>query len=195
MPRAIVTRWLARSVPRPAAVTGWQAFRRFAPPQQESAQRASSPRAEHPSRPTGTNLDCPLRPAGSTAWSGRNCNACSSIFVLALLVTLQIASTAWAWGRLGHRVISRIAKKNLTPSTRDAIAELLEPGETIADASTWADEHRRQLPKTAPWHYVDVPLDEPRYDSKWSTDDPNHGCVVDKINQFKATLKDKTKSV
>ena len=69
------------------------------------------------------------------------------------------------------------------------------PGETIADASTWADEHRRQLPKTAPWHYVDVPLDEPGYDSKWSADDPKHGCVVDKINEFRATLKDKTKSV
>ena len=68
-------------------------------------------------------------------------------------------------------------------------------GETIADASTWADEHRRQLPKTAPWHYVDVPFDEPKYDAKWSADDPKKGCVVDKINEFRATLKDKTKSV
>jgi len=114
---------------------------------------------------------------------------------VALLIILQSATPAWAWGRLGHRVISRIAKKNLTPQARDAIAELLEPGETIADASLWADENRRRLPKTAPWHYVDVPLDEPRYDSKWSADDPKKGCVVDKINEFRATLKDKTKSV
>ena len=86
---------------------------------------------------------------------------------------------------LGDR--SRNAKKHLTEKARDAIAELLDPGETIADASTWADEHRTQLPKTAPWHYVDVPLDQPAYGSRWSADDPKHGCVVDKINEFKAT--------
>jgi hypothetical protein len=42
---------------------------------------------------------------------------------------------------------------------------------------------------------VDVPLDEPKYDAKWSADDPKKGCVVDKIKEFKATLKDKSKSV
>jgi hypothetical protein len=57
-------------------------------------------------------------------------------------------------------VISRVAEKNLTPKARAAIAELLDPGETLADASTWADENRGRLRKTAPWHYVDVPLDE-----------------------------------
>jgi hypothetical protein len=72
---------------------------------------------------------------------------------------------AWAWGRLGHWVISRIAEKQLTPAAKAAIAELLEPGESLADASLWADVNRGRLPKTAPWHYVDVPLDEPRYDS------------------------------
>jgi nuclease S1 len=112
-----------------------------------------------------------------------------------LLLTLATASPAWAWGRLGYRVISRIAENNLNPKAKAAIAELLEPGETLADASTWADEHRRQLPKTAPWHYVDVALDEPKYDKKWSADDPKKGCVVDKINDFRATLKDKTKPV
>jgi nuclease S1 len=51
------------------------------------------------------------------------------------------------------------------------------------------------LPKTAPWHYVDVPLDEPAYDSKWSADDPKKGFVVDKIAEFRLTLKDTTKSL
>ena len=102
---------------------------------------------------------------------------------------------AWAWGRLGHRVISRIAKKNMTAKAGSNSRSCSADGESIADASTWADEHRRQLPKTAPRHYVDVPLDEPRYDAKWSADDPKKGCVVDKINEFRETLKDKSKSV
>jgi hypothetical protein len=54
----------------------------------------------------------------------------------------------------------------LTDKAKACIAALLPPGESLADASLWADEHRRELPKSAPWHYVHVPLDEPKYDAK-----------------------------
>jgi hypothetical protein len=111
------------------------------------------------------------------------------------LLALQAATRVWAWVRLGHRVISRIAEKHLTPNAKAEIIALLEPRELLADASTWADEKRGRLPKTAPWHYVDVPLDEPRYDPKFSGDVSSKGCVVDKINEFRRTLKDASKSV
>ncbi len=75
-------------------------------------------------------------------------------------------------------MISRIAEKNLTPKAKAAIAALLEPGESLANASTWADENRGRLPKTAPWHYVDVPLDEPRYDAWFAGEVSAKGCVV-----------------
>ena len=114
---------------------------------------------------------------------------------MTFLVALQIATPALAWGRLGHRVISRLAEKGLSPSAKAAIAELLDPGESLADASLRADENRGRLPKTAPWHYVDVPLDEPRYDSKFSGDVSTKGCVVDKINEFRLVLNDKSKSI
>jgi hypothetical protein len=112
---------------------------------------------------------------------------------VALLIALQSATPAWAWGRLGHRVISRLAEKHMTPAAKAGVAALLDPGESLADASTWADEHRRELPKTAPWHYVDVPLDEPKYDAKYRG--PTIGCVVDKLNEFRLVVKDKTKTV
>lgn len=114
---------------------------------------------------------------------------------LAMLIAFQAVTPAWAWGRLGHRVISRIAEKNLTPKAKAAIAALLEPGESLADASLWADENRRKLPKTAPWHYVDVPLDEPKYDPKYSGDVSSKGCVVDKINEFRVKLEDPNLSI
>ncbi len=114
--------------------------------------------------------------------------------IVALLVTLQ-ATPCWAWGRLGHRVISRLADKHMVPTAKAGVAALLEPGESLADASTWADEHRRELPKTAPWHYVDVPLDEPKYDKKFSGDVPDKGCVVDKIKEFRLVIKDQSKTV
>ena len=59
----------------------------------------------------------------------------------------------------------------------------------------WADQNRGRLPKTAPWHYVDVPLDEPKYDAKFSGDVSTKGCVVDKINEFRLVIKDKTKTI
>jgi hypothetical protein len=117
------------------------------------------------------------------------------VTILALFVLSQRSPPAWAWGRLGHRVTSRFAEKNLNPKAKAAIKALLEEGESIADASTWADENRGRLPKTAPWHYVDVPLDEPRYDSRFSADDPQRGCIVDKIREFQTTLKDSARSV
>jgi hypothetical protein len=52
-------------------------------------------------------------------------------------------------GPLGHRVISLLAERHLTTQAKAAIKELLEPGESLADASLWADENRGRLPKTA----------------------------------------------
>jgi hypothetical protein len=83
----------------------------------------------------------------------------------------------------------------LSPNARAGVAELLEPGESLADASTWADEHRREMPKTAPWHYVDVPLDEPRYDDRFAGDDPAKGFIVPKIRELRAVLKDRSRPV
>jgi hypothetical protein len=100
-----------------------------------------------------------------------------------------------AWGRLGHRVIARLAEKHMTPEAKAAVAALLELGESMADGSLWADKVRGQMRHTAPWHYVDVPLDEPKYDKKWSADDSKHGCVVDKINEFRKVIGDKSKSI
>jgi hypothetical protein len=69
--------------------------------------------------------------------------------VFAMLLASQSAQPVWAWGRLGHRVISRIAEKHLTPKTREAVKALLPEGETLADASTWADEYRVEHSKIA----------------------------------------------
>jgi hypothetical protein len=100
----------------------------------------------------------------------------------------------WAWGRIGHRVIARYAETQLSPKAKAGLVALLKPGESLADASTWADEHRRELPKSAPWHYVDVPLDEPRYHSIFAGDTPERGYVVDKIHDFRVAVKDTSQS-
>ncbi len=80
------------------------------------------------------------------------------------------------------------------PKAKEAVKALLDEGESLADASTWADEHRRELPNAAPWHHVDVPLDVPKYNARFSGDVPDKGCVVDKINEFRLVIRDQTKT-
>ena len=120
-----------------------------------------------------------------------------SLLVIAIVAVMvaQATPTVRAWGPLGHRVIAKLAERKLNRKAKAAVAALLEESETMADASNWADEHLRDLPKSAPWHYVDVPLDEPRYDAKFSGDVPEKGCIVDKIKEFKKSLNDPSKSI
>lgn len=99
------------------------------------------------------------------------------------------ARPAWAWGRMGHRVAGQLAESRLSATARQAVRELLEPGETLADASLWADEHKRDIPESAPWHYVNVPITEAAYNPRFC---PDTGCVVSKISEFQRVLADMT---
>jgi hypothetical protein len=55
----------------------------------------------------------------------------------------------------------------------------LEPGDTLASVSTWADEHRN--PSTAPWHYVNFPRGNCIYEEQ--RDCPEGRCVVAAIKK------------
>jgi len=103
------------------------------------------------------------------------------------LVVLVLARPALAWGRLGHRASAMLAESRLTPRARSIIRDLLEPGESLADASTWADENSREIRGSGAWHFVNVPVSSPRYDSR---DCRPQGCVVSKIAEFRAVLND-----
>ena len=93
---------------------------------------------------------------------------------------------ARAWGKLGHRAASTVVENHLTPAAAAAIRDLLEPGETLADASLWADEHRRAVVGSGAWHYVNVPITESQYDARFC---PSTGCVVSKIDELRDILR------
>ena len=115
------------------------------------------------------------RSGGHRAWA--------AVGIAFLLLT---PGAVWPWGRTGHRVSSMMAESRLTPAALAAVRNLLERGESLADASAWAD-HQREVPKSDPWHYVSVPISEPRYDPKFCA--PS-GCVVSKIEDFERVLSD-----
>jgi S1/P1 Nuclease len=78
------------------------------------------------------------------------------LFLCTLFLTAVVLIS---WGVTGHRTIGRIAANHLNPQATAAVRELLG-NETLADASTWADEVRNQpeYKHTGPWHYINLPL-------------------------------------
>lgn len=122
---------------------------------------------------------------GAVATRGRRI-ARLTLLIGALVATM--AGPAGAWGRLGHRASAKVAESRLSPRAKAIVAELLDPGESLADASTWADEHGRDIRGSAAWHYVNVPISSPHYDARFCG---SRGCVVGQIAEFRAVLADR----
>src|SRR3954452_22553386 len=98
------------------------------------------------------------------------------------MMVLRTPATAWAWGAHGHRIATRVAESRLTPQARAVIRELLNEGESMAGIANWAAHKGHDVvPRSSPWHYVNVPLDAPRYESRYCADD---NCVVGKIKHY-----------
>lgn len=96
-----------------------------------------------------------------------------------------------AWGATGHRVIGEIAEAHLKPSVTTKVHELLG-GESLAEASTFADEMRSvpEWKRADPWHYVTV---EDAQEIKVLTLPPSEESIADllqAIGFFEKVLKD-----
>lgn len=84
---------------------------------------------------------------------------CFRFFLVICLISLALLSTpAQSWSRFGHEVTGHLAHHDLNPAARSAVAELLD-GETLASVAAWADQVRPDRRETAPFHYVNGPLD------------------------------------
>ncbi len=94
---------------------------------------------------------------------------------------------AAVWFELGHRVVARIAEGRLTPQAAAAVRDLLA-GESMADASVWADEIRGRRRETASQHFVNIPLAVTQYDS--TTQCPGGACIIAAIESDRRLLAD-----
>jgi S1/P1 Nuclease len=111
------------------------------------------------------------------------------ILVAAILMALT-SGPAFAWSQIGHRVTGAIAEPLLSRKAKAAITALIG-NESLAEASTWADE-MRSSPEvfwqvTAnPWHYVTVPAGK----TYAEVGAPPEGDAFTALKQFAVTLKD-----
>jgi hypothetical protein len=95
---------------------------------------------------------------------------------------------AFGWGPEGHSLVARLAAAHLTPAAAARVAEILGPNDTLASISSWPDQIRRERAATGPWHYVDIPIDQPHLDM--ARDCPKGECVLAKIEDFKKVVVD-----
>lgn len=131
-----------------------------------------------------------LRTADPPQFQGANMHQRFRSLALFAIAMATATPSAWAWGLNGHEIAGKLAESRLTPEAKAAVKRLLEEGETLAEASTWADRVGRDaVPESSPWHYVNVPITEPRYDAKFC--EAQKGCVVSKIKDFRKVLADR----
>jgi nuclease S1 len=79
------------------------------------------------------------------------------------------------WFDLGHRMVARIAEQRLKPHTAEAVRDILD-GQSLADASVWADNIKQYRHDADALHYVDIPLTASAYDS--ARDCPHGKCLI-----------------
>jgi hypothetical protein len=127
----------------------------------------------------------------------------------ALFCSPNASRPAFAWGDEGHEVVALIAQSYLDPSVRQKVEALLAADtdnrtqHDIANEATWADKIKSDSAlrqRTSQWHFVDIEVDAPSLDSACfnhpqipagtvAFDGPANDCIVDKIDEFAAELK------
>lgn len=127
--------------------------------------------------------------------------------LVCIILYLSGATPAAAWGDLGHRITALIAYRHLTPRARATLDALLASDTDPLTAgdfpsrASWADRYRDGHRETAAWHFVNIEIDAPDLQTacfgfpllaagQAASQGPAQDCVVNKIEQFLAELKD-----
>lgn len=137
----------------------------------------------------------------------------SPSLALALAVTIGIAPhAARAWGGEGHEVVGLVAERFLLPNVRTTVAAMLAAdtdnvltAHDIEQEANWADKLRDEdvggeKLRTRDWHFVDIEVGSPDLDTACfghprlepdveASRGPAEDCIVDKVNQFEAELR------
>lgn len=107
--------------------------------------------------------------------------------------TLSMAAPlVMAWGPDGHAIVADIAQAHLNPQAAAQVAALLklEGLERLDQIGSWADAHRKELPGSGGWHYVDIPLGAETYVA--ARDCAQDRCIVAKLEKSTRILADRS---
>lgn len=118
----------------------------------------------------------------------------SLFFLIAVAAAFYRPLPAWTWGNDGHEIVAIIAADNLTPTARAHVAQILGVSSdavatAMASASVRPDtEFRIEDRSTAPWHFIDICLQDQKSDMPARC--PKGNCVTAKVDEYAKRLKD-----
>lgn len=129
------------------------------------------------------------------------------IRLAAICALLAGAGPCLAWGDLGHQVTALIAYRHLTVTARAHLDALLAADSDsltapdFASRASWADRYRNGHRETSAWHYVNMEIEHPDLaaacfdfpvlpDGQAASAGPAQDCIVTKITEFEAELRD-----
>lgn len=114
--------------------------------------------------------------------------------LLALFILLGAPANVSAWGRVGHRLVVRLALRRLqttAPGVRAQVASVLN-GEPVLEATMWPDDARFQQPYLTTYnnHFVDIPFERPNYLASEDCEFvPGKGdCVIKALDRYSGVL-------
>src|ERR1043166_8635160 len=81
-----------------------------------------------------------------------------SIITCCLFNLVVYPFSASAFGPVGHETVAYIAQDRLSRSTLKKVQTIIGNNGDLASIANWADEIRPSQPKTAHWHFIDLPL-------------------------------------
>ncbi len=78
------------------------------------------------------------------------------IFIIALAALVFVGQNAFAWGRLGHEIVIKVAERHLTEKAKENIAKYMNYD--LAKDAVWMDTHRNDadIAYTTSWHVYNV---------------------------------------
>lgn len=78
-----------------------------------------------------------------------------------VFAALTATLSGWAWGQKGHDVTAYIAETHLTPTTKAAVAKILD-GKSMVYWANWLDNasHTAEFAYSKTWHYKNVDADK-----------------------------------
>src|SRR5258707_15771275 len=80
------------------------------------------------------------------------------------IAIMSFPVSAWAWGQSGHSIVAEIAQREMSDRARAVVDRLLGHA-SLASVASWADDVKfEDRPDTKPWHFVDIPLAQQKYD-------------------------------
>ncbi|WP_184549856.1 S1/P1 nuclease [Mucilaginibacter sp. FT3.2] len=111
-------------------------------------------------------------------------------YILPVSLVILVIGLA-SWGAKGHRAVATIAEKHLSANTSKVVAYYLK-GESMTDASSWADEIRgdQKYRKTFSWHFLNLPLGLSRDQFVEAVGKQDKDNIYTAILKAEANLKD-----